>query len=72
MEDISTFLPFADIPERGLKCKITVHTTEEMLVLFEQVCRAIINYSNGSVLGEFTVGIPALWELVYPLKQEAS
>ena len=51
MEEISTFLPFADIPERGLKCKVTAQTMDEMLVLFESVCRAIIRYSNGWCLG---------------------
>lgn len=53
MEELATFLPFTDIPERGLKCKVTAQTTNEMLVLFERVCRAIIKYSNGSVLGTF-------------------
>ena len=46
------FLPFADIPARGLKCKVTTQTTEEMLRLFEAVCRSIIKYSNGTILGE--------------------
>ncbi|KAL5513808.1 hypothetical protein ACEPAH_4209 [Sanghuangporus vaninii] len=51
MEDVATFLPFTDIPEKGLKCKVTARTTEEMLVLFETICKAIIKYSSRSVLG---------------------
>ncbi|KAL5513812.1 hypothetical protein ACEPAH_4213 [Sanghuangporus vaninii] len=51
MEDVATFLPFTDIPEKGLKCKATAQTTEEMLVLFESICKVIIKYSNGPVLG---------------------
>ncbi|KAL5510906.1 hypothetical protein ACEPAG_4663 [Sanghuangporus baumii] len=51
MEDVTTFLPFTDIPEKGLKCKATAQCTEEMLVLFESICKAIVKYSNGPVLG---------------------
>ncbi|KAL5530880.1 hypothetical protein ACEPAG_3756 [Sanghuangporus baumii] len=51
MEDVATFLPFTDIPEKGLKCKVTARTTEEMLVLFESICKAIIKSSSRSVLG---------------------
>ncbi|KAL5513631.1 hypothetical protein ACEPAH_4030 [Sanghuangporus vaninii] len=46
MGDVSTFLPFIDIPERGLKFKVIVQTTEEMLVLFQSICKAIFKYSN--------------------------
>ena len=53
MQAVTTFLPFADIPERGLKCRMTTETTEEMLVLFEEICRAIIKYSYGPILGTF-------------------
>lgn len=57
MEDISNFLPFADVPDKGLKCKVTAKTTDEMLALFEQTCRAINKYSTGSVLGQFLSSI---------------
>ncbi|KAL5492993.1 hypothetical protein ACEPAI_4441 [Sanghuangporus weigelae] len=51
MEEVTAFLPFTDIPEKGLKCEVTARTTGEMLVLFESICKAIIKYSTGSILG---------------------
>lgn len=53
MEDVATFIPFTDFQTKGLKCSATARTTEQMMKLFEKICRTIMKYSSASVLGEF-------------------
>ena len=64
MDGISTFLPFTNIPIEGLKCEVTEKTAEEMLMFFEKICRAMISYSNGSILGTCHLQLDQPWLLI--------
>ncbi|KAL5536193.1 hypothetical protein ACEPAF_14 [Sanghuangporus sanghuang] len=53
IENVATFIPFTDFPSDGLKCEVTACTAEQMMKLFEKICRTIMTYSSTFVLGGF-------------------
>ncbi|KAL5480181.1 hypothetical protein ACEPAI_1451 [Sanghuangporus weigelae] len=52
ISDISSFLPFADLPEGRLQSTIVERTAFDILTHFEKVIRSIIKYSSETTLGD--------------------
>ncbi|KAL5522315.1 hypothetical protein ACEPAF_2172 [Sanghuangporus sanghuang] len=52
ISDISSFLPFADLPEGRLQSTIVERTASDILIHFEKVTRSIIKYSSETILGD--------------------
>ncbi|KAL5500834.1 hypothetical protein ACEPAH_9221 [Sanghuangporus vaninii] len=52
ISDISSFLPFADLPESRLQSTIVERTASDILIHFEKVTRSIIKYSSEKTVGD--------------------
>ena len=52
MEEIASFLPFAEIPNDRCKSAVTTETAEALLKLFERISRSILDSSTETILGK--------------------